>query len=232
MKQLPSEVFAAAKAGDRAARDRILLANLGLVRKLAASYYRAPLPEVDDLFQVGVLGMMRAVELYEPDRASFSTYAGKWVQAHMREYARKVRRSVIIAPNHTTEFIERGLASMADNDPRREEYRRKAVARTRAISIDAQWKDQDTSILDRFVHSASDPEAEAASLERSEIFRRALGCLHPRELYIVQRRMRDVISADIAREQGVTRQRVEQIERRIYHKLIKALPAGFAGELR
>lgn len=52
--------------------------NLGLVRKLAASRKDSVLP-LDDLVQAGTIGLMRAVQLYDPERAAFSTYACRWI---------------------------------------------------------------------------------------------------------------------------------------------------------
>ncbi len=74
-----------------AARAAFVTANHGLVRAVAARYQQRGLP-LDDLVQEGTVGLLRAVDLFDPDRgARFSTYAVWWIkQAIRRALARQV----------------------------------------------------------------------------------------------------------------------------------------------
>ena len=81
-----------ARAGDEAARKRIILANLRLVVHLARGYRNRGLPMLD-LIEEGNLGLIHAVDRFEPERGlRFSTYASIWIrQAILRSLAEQAR---------------------------------------------------------------------------------------------------------------------------------------------
>jgi RNA polymerase sigma-32 factor len=71
--------------GNREAVQRMVLANLRLVIKIALEY-RGPL-DLLDLIQEGNLGLVRAVKKYDPDRGTrFSTYASFWIRAYILKH--------------------------------------------------------------------------------------------------------------------------------------------------
>jgi RNA polymerase sigma-32 factor len=71
--------------GDKDARQRMVLANLRLVVKIAFDY-RSHL-NILDLIQEGNMGLMRAVGKYDPEKGTrFSTYASFWIRAYMLKY--------------------------------------------------------------------------------------------------------------------------------------------------
>lgn len=83
---------AAREAGDVRGAKRfqtlIVTQNQGLVRKLVARFVR-PQSEADaeDAMQAGSMGLLRALEDYDPEKSSFSTYAAHWIRDHMQRWS-------------------------------------------------------------------------------------------------------------------------------------------------
>lgn len=73
-----------AQSGDLAARNELIVAHLGLVHSVAASHRRKP--DYDDVTQDGVLGLVRAIEDFNPERGCrFATYAWRWIRSAIRD---------------------------------------------------------------------------------------------------------------------------------------------------
>src|ERR1700746_2316453 len=74
------------KAGDRDAAHRLIISHLRLVAKIARGYRGYGLP-IADLMSEGHVGLMQAVERFEPERGfRFSTYAMWWIRAGIQEF--------------------------------------------------------------------------------------------------------------------------------------------------
>ncbi|MBI3638039.1 MAG: sigma-70 family RNA polymerase sigma factor, partial [Candidatus Rokubacteria bacterium] len=75
-----AELARRARAGDEAAKQRFIEANLRLAVQVARRYLNRGLP-LPDLIEEGNLGLLRAVEKFEPERGlRFSTYATWWIR--------------------------------------------------------------------------------------------------------------------------------------------------------
>ncbi len=84
--------FEALRAGDTAARDRLIRHNLRLVAHVAKKYYAAPGAQ-DDMISIGTIGLIKAVDTFDPDRRiRFSSYASQCIENEMRMALRHRRR--------------------------------------------------------------------------------------------------------------------------------------------
>jgi RNA polymerase sigma-32 factor len=71
---------------DKCAQDQIIGSHLRLVSKIAQGYRGYGMP-ILDLISEGHMGLLKALENFDPDRgARFSTYALLWIKAHMKDY--------------------------------------------------------------------------------------------------------------------------------------------------
>lgn len=112
--------------GDRRARDEIFERHLPLARRLAGRYWSAFEP-FDDLFQVASLGLLAAIERFDPDRGvAFPTFAIPTMLGELKRYFRNTGWSTHV-PRRAQELAlrveaaSRQLASVSRRSPRVEE---------------------------------------------------------------------------------------------------------------
>ena len=200
-----------AQGGDLAARDELVARHLPLVVSFARKQSRGTLP-LDELVQEGNLGLVRALEKFDPDAGTrFSTYAVWWIRAYVWRYLKQARSSV--RPRS-------GTVARAD------------------LSLDALVDaDGDASFLDAIEDEGPRPDDRYASAEASRHVRGALERVRGRigELGwdIIHSRLQadapDTLET-IGRRWGVSRERVRQVETQTKQFLLgylsSALPAA------
>ena len=87
-----TEAFSALRAGDPAAREKLIRHNLRLVAHIVKKYYALP-GDQDDLISIGTIGLMKAVDTFDSDRrARFSTYASRCIENEILMYFRSQRK--------------------------------------------------------------------------------------------------------------------------------------------
>lgn len=105
---------------DLESRNKLIVHNLRLVHWVSKKYYNPGVNELDDLFQSGVIGLMKAIDKYDPDKGLFSTYAVLWIKQEIRrymsttvnsirvpEYMSELKRNLIKAKNQLIQELER-----------------------------------------------------------------------------------------------------------------------------
>lgn len=201
-----------AHAGVIAARDKLIRHNLALVLAVVRSQRRGNV-RIEDLVQEGNLGLMRAVEKFDPRAGTrFSTYAVWWIRAYVGRYLKGARSSV--RPRSGT---------VAQDD----------------YSLDAPIgsEDSDSSWLDHLEDDSPDPAASYESLELDRKLRASLGRVRSRigELGwdIVQNRLAQDAPETletIGRRWDVSRERVRQVEKKTKEFLARYLEPEYENE--
>lgn len=142
-------------------KKKIVEDNLQLVKKVASKVY-AKLPdcgiEFDDLVQVGIIGLIKAIDSYKQDRAQFSTYAYIRIRGEILDFL----RSLDIMPHTEREKIKTERAEEGLDLP---------VSNTAIfVSIDKVISEEDESIsfIDTFVSKVKTPEEEYSIKELIE----------------------------------------------------------------
>ena len=223
----------------RLQRDRMLASNLRLVISLARRYNHPTLSQLD-LIQEGTLGLLRAIERFEPQRGiRFGTYALWWIWHHLARAADNLG-PMIRTPVHWNQFRRkvRRQASTRDSWPSEDELQRFAAENgvpaeyARAMeqgvpctSLDAPIDDDDTALAQiAAVDSSSDPASLSEARDISQHMRAALSDLPPRECEILSLRFgmsddHSLTLEEIGQRYGVSRERIRQIEARAIDRM-------------
>jgi RNA polymerase primary sigma factor len=239
------QLAAKCKAGDKEAREHLIKANLRLVVRIARGYEGIGLP-LPDLINEGNIGLIKAVERFDPAKARLSTYASWWIkQAIKRALANqsKTIRLPIHIVQKAAEMRRRamGLQQKLGREPTEEELaaelgmtaRQVAELRNatlRPLSLDAPVSDGDST---RFGEWVKDGESNMADEHLEAVtfgvtFRKVAKALAPRELTVLRARLGldghpEETLAQIGGRLGLTRERIRQIQNRALTKLRKIL---------
>ncbi len=101
------EAFAAKKAGDAQAREKLILHNLRLVSHIVRKYYGTAKNQ-DDLVSIGSIGLVKAVDTFDPDNGTrFATYAAKCIQNEILMHFRSQKKRSQEVSIHETIDVDR-----------------------------------------------------------------------------------------------------------------------------
>ena len=240
------EMAGRARAGDEHARKRVILANLRLVVHIARAYKNRGLPLLD-LIEEGNLGLIHAVDRFEPERGlRFSTYASIWIrQAILRglaEQARAVRIPVqMFQQVNRFLHVERVLRAKLGREPGADEIALELkISAARAERLSGLVRglrslDEGSSLAAFEQLSTEDLGGAPMSVEglvdlqiEHEKVDRLLRSLSQREEQILRIRYGFLDGATRTLQQtgdhfGISRERVRQIESHALEKLRRAL---------
>lgn len=245
----PAEEIALAariKKGDKRAREHMIKANLRLVVKIARDYEGIGLPLLD-LINEGNIGLMKAVERFDPAKGGkLSTYASWWIKqsikralanqsktirlpVHLVDKISKMRRTALkLQEEFGREPTDEELAEELQTTPARVAQMRQASIRP--TSLDAPIGDEDSNSFSEIVQdeNAIDPYEQLEDKTVTGMLEDMVKKLDAREATILRYRFgldggTEKTLEEVGEKFNVTRERVRQIQNIALRKMRKMI---------
>ena len=222
-----------AHGGDKAARDRLVEENMGLVWSIVRRFAGRGC-ETEDLFQIGSIGLIKAIDKFDTSYdVRFSTYAVPMIAGEIRRFLRddgmiKVSRSVKEMGIKVSAAMEK-LAGTLGREPTLEEIAGsvgasreevaaslEAGAQVESLYAPAGGDDTNLSLLDRLSQESRENEEV---LDRM-VLKKLLGSLGEKERELIVRRyFYGQTQTKIAGQMGISQVQVSRMEKRILKKM-------------
>lgn len=236
------------QSGDTEARDHMVRANLRLVVAIARKYAHASLC-FEDIIAEGNLGLLRAVEAFDPTRNTrFSTYARFWITQAIRRALQSSSKTIrvpcylghlLTSWQRTRLRLYAQLGRMPNDDEvgkalglsaRKSLAIRLALSTFQSLSLTEEREDNGNTVGDFLADSRTPPPDDMLlQEERNRQVQWMLGRLKQRDAQMVRMRygldgQRPQTFQEISERYGVTRERIRQIIRKALRKLHQAWP--------
>lgn len=230
----------AAKAGDAAAKEKLLSDNLNLIKSIVRRYLNKGV-EYDDLIQLAGMGLLKAINGFDKSYGvRFSTYAVPMIAGEIKRFMRddgsmKVSRSLKAAAKRINEYVEEYAAEHGVQPTVRQISQKFSIPPSEVVftmgssrmplSLFAQsdYKDEKSQFLIDKLSVGDDSESLIENLE----LRTAISELPEREKKVIMLRyFRDMTQAEVAAMLGVSQVQVSRIENKVMQTFRKKLSYG------
>jgi len=240
------DLAARIKKGDKKAREQMIKANLRLVVKIARDYEGIGLPLLD-LISEGNIGLMKAVERFDPSKGGkLSTYGSWWIKQSIKRALANQSKTIRL-PVHLVDKISKmrrtamRLQEELGREPTDEELggelgispsrvAQMRMAAIRPASLDAPIGDEDSNNFAEVVQdeAADTPYEQLEEKTVTRMLQEMVKTLDPREATILRYRFgldggSEKTLEEVGVKFGVTRERVRQIQNIALRKLRKMI---------
>lgn len=223
--------------GDMDAREKLVMSHLNLVRFIANKFKNRGEP-IDDLIQVGYLGLIKAIDRFDPSRGlEFTTFATPTIMGEIKRHFRDKGWSVRVprrlqelsakvnqATDTLTSQLQRSptIAEIADYldatvDEVLEAMESSSAYSSVSLEAPSGADDDDTpSVIDRYATEDSD----LAFTDDRIIIEEALASFSPRERDVIEMRfLKGMTQIEIAEKLGISQVQVSRLLRRTLKKI-------------
>lgn len=228
-----NKLLSMAKNGDEGAKEKLITENSPLIKSVIKKYINKGI-EFDDLYQLGSLGFLKAINNFDENfGVKFSTYAVPMIAGEIKRFIRdngiiKVSRSTKQLNVHINKFIEEYI-SQYDKSPQVEEIAKhfgieenevvyamdSAVRPISLFSLVGDENGKDQYLIDKI----EDDKPIDKELDNELLYNVIKDLPNRDKKIIILRYFRDKTQKDIARELGVSQVQVSRLESKILEKL-------------
>lgn len=223
--------------GDGEARDQLIVSHLNLVRFLASKFKNRG-ESLEDLVQVGTIGLIKAIDRFDPDRGlEFTTYATPTIMGEIKRHFRDKGWSVRVprrlqelsakvnqASDELTNQLQRSpsVAEIADRLGTTVDEVLEAMESSSAYSSvpleggGSSDDDESPSVIDHYVTE----DADLAASDDRIVLEDAIADFSPREQDVIRMRFADGLTqVEIAERMGISQVQVSRLLRRTLRRL-------------
>ncbi len=223
-------LIAKAQSGDRAAREQVVAQNIGLVKNLALKYTSAYY-EMEDLIQVGFVGLVKAIDRFDPEfGVMFSTYAVPMILGEIKRFLRddgkiKLSRQLKTEMRNLKAFQQEYYNRYGKSPKISYLAQKMGISRERvmevleAIDSLSSIESLDNELIPEGMHGGNYVDEEQQNVELLDL-KAAIRDLADRERQIiVLRYFRDMTQQQIASVLGISQVQVSRIEKKVLGRM-------------
>ena len=233
-----------AKKGDKAARDKMITANLRFVVRVAKKYQNHGL-DLTDLISEGNIGLINAIEKFEPSRGyHFISYAVWWINQSILKAVSEKSRAIRLPLNRANELVRIEYASNLINGTLSESEEVEQISQmlnmseskvrdllainNGIVSLDAKVSasENDNSVVGDYFEDETYSRPEEVTVESAlkTDMDKLLNTLRPNEAKVIRLRYglngyKPMSLQEIGEECNLTKERVRQIEKKAIFRL-------------